>query len=85
MEGAKCAEVREISGEDGGWLEAVGKRVWVVSFKNTRELDEAADANESPRGSERDEHQAGLWALKSPKTSASASSTKSRSAPKSGA
>ena len=50
--GAKCAEAKDTSGEDGGWFAEVGKRVWTSVLRKTRELSAADEASDAPRASE---------------------------------
>ena len=58
IDGAKWAETRETSGEEGGWFMEVGRRVFVSSFRKTSELSAAADARLPPRVSDSVENQA---------------------------
>ena len=76
-EGARWAETREISGEDG--LPEGGRRVGVSTLREMKEEESMEEEMESPRASFRVENQLSSWALKSPRMIASSPSRAWRS------
>ena len=50
--GAKCADAKDTSGEEGGWFAEEGRRVWTSVLRKTRELSAAEEARDAPRPSE---------------------------------